>query len=271
MLGDVPACLRLSAEAGWNQVAADWRLILTVGRGVGIFDAARLVATAAVVPHGTRLGWICMVLVTEDVRRQGLATRLMRWAIDALEAEGRVAGLDATPAGREVYRRLGFGGGTTITRFLAERVEGRVFDPGAARPLTPEDLAAVSAYDARVFGAKRGAIVTALHGRRPDLAAVTEAAGKVTGYVVARDGSFATHLGPLVADDETTARALLSHVLARAGGPVLIDVIDRHAGVHDWLCRRGFVAQRGFTRMLKGTFQDSRYARMVAIAGPELG
>ena len=49
-----------------------------------------------------------MVLVAGDYRRRGLATRLMRRAMDDLAAAGLVPVLDATPDGRAVYRALGF-------------------------------------------------------------------------------------------------------------------------------------------------------------------
>ena len=268
---DVPECLLLSSEAGWNQTAADWQLILNVGRGRGIVDGARLVATAAVMPLGDRLGWICMVLVTRDARRQGLATRLMRWAVDALAAEGRVAGLDATPAGREVYRRLGFAGGGTITRLIAQDVDRRDLKSGGVRHLTPDDMQAVVTFDAQAFGAERGAILADLRRRQPELAAVAGARDQISGYLVAREGRFAIHLGPVVADDAATARALLSQALARVEGPVLIDLSDRHESLRAWLDARGFVAQRGFTRMLNGDAGGGDPARLFAIAGPELG
>ncbi len=268
---DLPECLLLSSEAGWNQTAADWQLILTIGRGLGIVDGLRLVATAAVVPLGARLGWICMVLVTRDARRQGLATRLMQWAVDALAAEGRVAGLDATPAGRKVYRRLEFAGEGTITRLLAEHVDACDLNSAAVRALTRDDMQAVAAFDARTFGAERGAILADLYRRRPDLAALAEARGQVSGYLVAREGRFATHLGPVVAKDAVTARRLLSHALARVEGPVLIDLADRHETLRDWIGTRGFVAQRGFTRMLNGRADGGDPTRVFAIAGPELG
>jgi Predicted acetyltransferase len=97
----------LVAEAGWNQTAADWQAFLDYGKVQAIRAQGRVVATAATLPYGA-FGWISMVLVTAAFRRQGLAARLMRGAIDDLVDAGLVPVLDATPAGREVYRKLGF-------------------------------------------------------------------------------------------------------------------------------------------------------------------
>ena len=43
----------LSVEAGWNQIAADWRLMIASGSALGIKDAAgRWIATALALPLG---------------------------------------------------------------------------------------------------------------------------------------------------------------------------------------------------------------------------
>jgi len=70
--------------------------------------AGRIVATTATLPFGGRFAWISMVLVAGDYRRRGLATLLMRRAMDDLAAASLVPVLDATPDGRAVYRALGF-------------------------------------------------------------------------------------------------------------------------------------------------------------------
>ncbi len=101
--------LALSREAHWNQVEADWSMMLTAGDAIGIENSqGRLIASALSLPYGDRFGWISMVLVTADWRNQGLATRLMNSCIERLEDHGLVPVLDATPAGANVYRPLGF-------------------------------------------------------------------------------------------------------------------------------------------------------------------
>ena len=53
---DVAAALRLSEEAHWNQTARDWRLMITHGHAVGLFEPdGALVATAIVFPFEDRL------------------------------------------------------------------------------------------------------------------------------------------------------------------------------------------------------------------------
>ncbi len=271
---DLAGCLALSSAADWNQTADDWRLIIDVGQGRGFFDGPRLVATAALMPHGERFGWVCMVLVAAEARRRGHATVLMRWARDTLDRAGRVAGLDATLAGREVYRRLGFQDVYPLRRMQADAAPASGLDvpAGALRPVLEADLPALAAYDTQVFGADRGRLLAALHGRCPLLAFVAGELGNVTGFTLARDGRLATQIGPVVADDERTAQSLLSAALSRVEGPVFIDVPDCHVAILTWLGSLGFTTQRQFTRMLLGRdtpLDDPR--RIFAIAGPELG
>jgi GNAT superfamily N-acetyltransferase len=270
--GDLDACLALSAEAGWNQNAADWRIILEQGHVVGLCSPnAGPLATAAVLPYGGRFGWICMVLVTASERRRGHATRLMQYCIDWLSARGLVAGLDATPAGREVYRGLGFEDVYGLTRLQAQRATTKHAEWDAEiRPLVASDLGLVAAYDGDRFGADRAPLLAALRERCPQAAFVAHRAGRICGFALAREGRLATQVGPVVADNEAIARLLMAHALASISGPVFIDIADRHREVRSWLDELGFEVQRPYTRMLLGRSQPlDRPAAIVAIAGPE--
>ena len=90
----------LSTEAHWNQNEADWRFFLSKGIVFGMRDRkGNLVATAALLPYTERDAWISMVLVTENFRRRGLATRLVDTCLNAATKLGLTSWLDATPAG----------------------------------------------------------------------------------------------------------------------------------------------------------------------------
>ncbi len=271
---DLPACLKLSQEANWNQNAADWGLILSSGIGFGLRRGGDLVASAAVMPYGRRFGWICMVLVTQAERRRGLASRLMRECMEWLRARNAIAGLDATPAGREVYRQLGFCDIYNLTRLQrtgAAPAPASAFGPAVA-PLTRADLEEVARYDAAAFGEDRSALLATWLGRLPEAAHCARVDGRVTGFVLARDGRVAAQIGPLVANDEPTAIALLGAALAHLDGTVFIDLADRHAAVGAWLAEQGFTAQRPYTRMLLGHTEPlDRPNLIMAVTGPEFG
>jgi GNAT superfamily N-acetyltransferase len=273
-LDDVAALVR---EARWNQLAADWSIFLALGRVYALQSSeGRIVATTATLPYGTRFGWISMVLVAGEYRRRGLATRLMRRAMEDLDAMGLIAILDATPDGRAVYRNLGFQDSWGFQRFIRRTPErARTTSPPPdirVRPLTDADWPTLCRYDAEAFGAERGAMLSGLRGRLPAAELVAERAGGIAGFLLGRDGMRAGHLCPLIADDDAVACALLAHALGALDGPLFIDLADDKTVVRDFLEARDFAAVRPFTRMLYESstrFDDA--ARTCAVIGPEFG
>lgn len=264
-IADLPAALTLSAEAGWNQTDGDWRQFLDHGRVFAIRDAdGRPQATAATLPYG-RFAWISMVLVTAGQRQRGLGSLLLKHCIAELQHAGLVPVLDATPAGERVYLPLGFQPVSGITRWQGQ---GGGASIATAMELTEAGLDPAIALDATVFGASRDFLLRSFRSRAPQLALRL----KEHSFVVARPGRLATQIGPLVANDESAALALLQAALARIDGPVFMDVPDRWLNLRAELERRGFTIQRGFRRMVLGSDQPfGDPARSFVVAGPEFG
>jgi GNAT superfamily N-acetyltransferase len=266
---------RLSAEAGWNQTAADWRLMLESGEAIGEFTPdGQLVASAVILPYGGRLAWIGMVLTTESFRRQGLATANLRWAIRRCGELGLIAGLDATPAGREVYRPLGFADLFCLTRFKAEApsAASRAPDGMTLRPMGADDLDRIARAEADALGAERRRLVAYLRQAAPEGAWLTDGAAGLEGFVLSRPGRLARHIGPLCAGRVEVAKALLARALDSRREPASIDVPDDQRAFAAWLGECGFAPVRPFTRMLKDAASVPGDPRPIfAIAGPELG
>lgn len=271
-LAHLDGCRALVEEAGWNQTDNDWRMILGAGEGIGLFKGDSLLATAAIMPYGSLFGWICMVLVTSGARRQGHATRLIDWSLERLHAMRLRPGLDATPAGRQVYLRLGFADIYSVTRLAADQAAPPPIPASSPsiRRLERQDLETIARFDTPIFGASRAAVIEGLAGRMPALAHGAFAGPACVGFVLGREGRRATQLGPLVAADEGIAQALVARAVQECGGPVFMDVPDRHAGLLAWLGRGGFTPQRSFTRMLAGGHAPiDDPARIFALTGPE--
>jgi predicted N-acetyltransferase YhbS len=272
-LSDAEALVR---AAGWNQVAADWEIFRALGTVYAARTEGRVVATAATLPYG-EFAWISMVLVLPLYRRNGLGTRLLKHCVAALSEQGLVPVLDATPAGRPIYEAMGFQETWSYKR-LARSDErstndgGFVTDGTIIRPITDADWEALCAYDARVFGADRNALLRRLRGRLSSAELVAERRGRIVGFMLGRNGRSAVQIGPLVAEDDTVAQALLARPLAAIRGPIYIDFADAKVHVGAWLSQFGFSAQRPLTRMLLGRnrgFDDP--ARTFAVVGPEFG
>jgi GNAT superfamily N-acetyltransferase len=266
----------LSVEAGWNQNLADWRFMLGAGRGFGcIGPDGRWQASSLVLPLGQRLAWISMVLVTRDRRRGGVGTGLLKRCIDEVRSAGAVAGLDATEQGRPIYLPLGFHDLYPIARWHFDAASDVVRPPAGVtlRSLGPADLPRLALYDRPLTGMERPSILAHLALRQPGRAWIAEdTAGKTVGYVLGREGRVATSLGPVVADNEAIALALISKAAAAAPGPFIIDVPVLHRAVRAWLEKQGAVTPRGYMRMTLGDAKGLDDATHVfALAGPELG
>lgn len=265
---------RLSTEAGWNQVAADWAWMLENGDSFGVVTAQdRLVATGLTVnfPAG-EFGWISMILVTPEYRRQRLATNLMHHCVEALRRRGLIAGLDASPQGRDVYLPLGFVDSRTMTRLRGTVQLSPWSGQAPVRAVTLADLPAIAAYDAAAAGTPRHGLIAHLFSRLSGGAFVAERDGAVRGYILARDGRTCAQVGPLVADDEGVAMSLLHQACIGVGGPICLDLGDQHPAMQQWLRDQGFVEVTTFARMIQHRatpFDDP--ARIHAIAGPEFG
>jgi GNAT superfamily N-acetyltransferase len=273
---EMPDAEALVREAGWNQVAADWEIFRALGTVYAARAGGRVVATAATLPYG-EFAWISMVLVTGEQRRRGLGTRLLKRCIAALNDAGRVPVLDATPDGRPLYRALGFEeawGFHRLGRREVQPVPAGLPLPGGAtiRPIADADWGGICAYDAAVFGADRGALLQHLRGRLPAAERVVYRGDRIAGFMLGRDGRSAAQIGPLVAEDDATAQALLARAIPAIDSPVYIDLADIKTEIRGWLARCGFAAQRPLTRMLyrrATSFDDT--ARTFAVVGPEFG
>jgi GNAT superfamily N-acetyltransferase len=266
----------LVREAGWNQTGADWRIFLDLGHVYAVRNSdARVIATAATLPHDGKFAWISMVLVTADYRRQGLASRLLRRCIDDLTTSGLIPVLDATPDGRAVYRALGFEDiwgyrrmalrtPSALPRALDERIE--------IHSIADSVWPSLCDYDAAAFGARRDAMLSRLRGRLPQADLYAARGGKITGLLLGRDGRSANHLGPLIADDDETAMALLQRAMSAIEAPIYLDIADAKSGLRAWLEATGFTDVRPLTRMMLGSsrrFDDPE--RTYAVVGPEFG
>jgi GNAT superfamily N-acetyltransferase len=270
-IADADALVR---EAGWNQTPDDWRTFLDYGTVYTIRDKDKVIATAATLPYGGKFGWISMVLIAGYYRRQGLGTKLMRRCLDDLTGAKLVPVLDATPAGRDVYTGLGFEDSWGYKRLLLSdrKIIPAVESDTSVEAISDSAWQELCAYDASVFGADRSEILARLRGRLPEAEFCVWRGGHIAGFLLGRMGRRAAQLGPLVAENEEIACALIAQALETVSLPVYIDLLNDKPLTARWLAAAGFVAERPLTRMLykrNESFQDT--AQTYAVAGPEFG
>ncbi|MCP1336755.1 GNAT family N-acetyltransferase [Futiania mangrovi] len=260
--GDMADLLALSADASWNQVAADWQVFLDRGAVWGVREEGTVVASAALLPYRPATAWVSMVLTLKRARGSGHASRLLAHAVAASLARGLPPQLDATPEGLPIYRRQGFKARFEITRWKR---------PGEVRPCPPPALPdpavleRAAALDARALGVARPEVLAHLAARGPHALAAD-------GFALSRDGRAAHHIGPVVAADPARAQSLFRKVLAQIGegAAVSVDARDAAPGFAVMLEGLGFQRLRPFTRMALGAAPAGTPDLIAAIAGPEL-
>ncbi|MEU7054514.1 GNAT family N-acetyltransferase [Streptomyces sp. NPDC046197] len=240
-LRDLTACADLSENRGWPREEHKWGFLLTAGTGYGIDDPDGGLVAACVVteygPHGRPdLGAIGMVLVAERHARRGVGRRLMHHIVSMMGTTPLT--LHATPYGRPLYEEIGF----KVTG-RAQMVRGR-FTPAGPQPhvhtraATADDLGGIIRLDEEVFGTDRTPLITRLPAFAEQLR-VAEDGGRITGYAAAWPNMDTHVVGPLIARDTETAKALVASLAVHTGRPLRTDIDVRHEELLAWVKEHG--------------------------------
>jgi GNAT superfamily N-acetyltransferase len=268
---ELPLGMRLKAQAGWNQLEADWLRFLAL-QPDGAF-----VAELDGVPAGTAMtcifgpvAWVAMVLVEAGLRGRGLGRALMERALEFLDRSGvRTARLDATPLGQPLYETLGFFPEYTLTRF--EGTAPRAEAPPAVRPLSPEHWSDLLRLDRAVTGTDRQRLLVRLFEENPGEARVVEGPTGLEGYLLARPGARAHYLGPCVARGEAGPLLLADAWCRHSGEVVFLDVPDGNSLACALARGVGLTPQRPLARMYRGVKVAERVEDLWVSSGPEMG
>ncbi|MFB7504624.1 GNAT family N-acetyltransferase [Streptomyces broussonetiae] len=273
-LRDLTACADLSEDRGWPREEHKWGFLLTAGKGYGIDDPqGGLVAACVVTEYGPWgrpvLGAVGMVLVAERHARQGVGRRLMRHVVSLMGTTPLT--LHATENGRPLYEELGF----KVTG-RAEMLMGRFTPAGPesgvrTRAATAEDLPSILRLDEEVFGTDRTPVITRLPAFADQLR-VAEEDGRITGYTAAWPNMDTHVIGPLIARDAETAKALIASLAARTDRPLRTDIDVRHEELLVWAKARG-LAPVAFNSVMTYSTPDlpgdwtRRFAPLTVAAG----
>jgi predicted N-acetyltransferase YhbS len=275
---DLPAADRLREIAGWNQTLNDWRLLLAL-EPKGCFVAlqrAEVIGTVTTTTYGRTLAWIGMMLVHPDHRRGGVGTSLMGIALESLKNAGvQCVRLDATPAGRPLYERLGFVSEWSLTRHersVMQTSDRNEYSCSVVRDFSEGDWPAVEALDARGVGLARTRVLRDLarHCRR---AVVGEADGRVVSWGMIRPGAKADYIGPIAGEAVPMVSPLMAALVRHARDRLVVwDVPDDNEAAVLLARDFNFRPVRQLTRMRRGaTTVAGDPRRQFAIADPALG
>ena len=213
-----------AAAEGWNPGLADAACFATVdpeGFLIGELDGDPA-ATVSCVNYDARFAFLGFYIVREDVRGRGYGLRI--WNAAVAHADARVIGLDGVVAQQENYKKSGFALAYANVRY-GGIVAAPAAPPASVIPLSEVPFATVEADDATVFPAPRPAFLRAWIASPGHVGRALMRDGRLAAWGVIRPCRTGCKIGPLVADDRADAEAVLTALLAGAGGSeIFLDV-----------------------------------------------
>jgi GNAT superfamily N-acetyltransferase len=251
-LTHIASAVALSAQESWPHSGEDWAMVLALSQGTVALEGKRVVGTAMVTPYGREAAAINMVIVDRALRGQGIGRRLMERCL--AQVADRECWLTATEDGLPLYEKLGFRAVGTVLQHQGILRPPRPVGDVAWRGRDQET--AVAAMDREASGLDRSALISALFaaGR---VAVRRGRDGGIAGFAVLRRFGRGEVAGPVVAETEEDARALLSFVFAGREGAFLRVDTPEAAGLGAWLTEHGLVQVGSGIRMCRNSVPGS--------------
>ena len=268
---EISIAIEWAAAEGWNPGLSDAACFASVdpqGFLIGELDG-QPAATVSCVNYDARFAFLGFYIVRPDLRGKGHGLRI--WNAAIAHAGPRVIGLDGVVAQQDNYRKSGF-----ALAYANIRYGGTVTAPDAPRgdviALGDVPFADVAADDATVFPAPRSPFLRAWIGASGHVGCALVRDGRLAGWGVIRPCRTGRKIGPLVADDRAAAEAVLSALLAQAGGgEIFLDVpgINREAiALAESI---GLAPVFETARMYTGAITPLRLERVFGVTSFELG
>lgn len=272
---DIPDLLALKNSENWNQTSDDWDLLIGYKDSINLVAEldGKIVGSVTAINYSNKVAWIGMMLVYKEYRGRGISKQLMLQAIDELKALGcESIKLDATPAGRPVYKKIGF---------IDEYEIGRITNPSATKidvksnvkveAVSENDLEEIAELDKHVFGANRYGLLKYLFNDSPELAWLIREEGKIIAFSLGRKGERFTQIGPVFASNDEDIKTLIASAVNKIEGKaVVVDLLSDKKDIKSWLDQNGFTLQRPFDRMyLESNPYQGNLEKQYFICGPE--
>lgn len=264
-----------AAAEGWNPGLDDLPVFHATDPG-GFFMGwigGSPVSSISVVRYGTDFGFLGFYIVHPDHRGSGAG--IATWNHGMATLEGRTVGLDGVVAQQDNYRKSGFVLAGRNIRHSGVPVPGGEKSALEIRPVTPEDLPAVVAYDGDFFAGPRAVftrpwVLPEAGARRTARLALAD--GNLAGYGVIRRCRSGCKIGPLFAEDAATATALFTALCETAPGEeIALDTPEDNAEAVALAERFGLAPVFETARMYRGPAPQLPLSRTFGITTFELG
>jgi GNAT superfamily N-acetyltransferase len=203
------------AEAeGWNPGLDDEQRFLAADPDAFLATErdGEVVATVSCALYGDAYAFVGFYIVRSDLRGRGIGSPLFDRALE--RAGRRVVGLDGVLEQQSSYERRGF---VPAHRNVRWHTIGGGSRPAGLVELSSVPFEQLLAFDAAVFGAERERFLRTWVDRPAGHALACVRNASLAGYGVLRPCRVGAKLGPVIADDEEVAEALLAGLVAAAG------------------------------------------------------
>lgn len=245
-LDDVPKLHELSIGVGWPHRPEDWALVIGLGEGIVARDEiGRVIGSAMWFPLGAEFAAIGMVITSPRLQENGAGRWLMGHILNKVGARGKV--LNATRPAYRLYISLGFMPLSPV--YQHNGIVGAVAaGPRHARPMTAQDAAAIHGLDSIAMGIARPDVLDRL--LPLSAGTVVERDGRVTGFALCRKFGRGHVVGPIVAESEEDAIALVApHAEAMEGRFLRVDTRQPDGPFRQFLIGSGIRHYDTVTRM----------------------
>lgn len=268
---DLPPAQSLSQAMRWPHRLEDWHFVYRLGTGFVAEMDGTVIGTALCWKQGGGHGTLGMIIVSADHQGKGIGRKLMNLVLDALGSDCCVR-LIATPAGQPLYETLGFEAVGTIHQHQGIVKSMACIPPALAeciRLASRKDTASIVALANLATGMAREDVIHNL--LQVAEVAVLEINGELAGFSIMRRFGRGHVVGPVVAPNEESAKALIAYWSdAYAGSFVRVDVIG-DCGLSAWLTDAGLPQVDTGLLMEKNRQQrNGKSARQFAIANQAL-
>jgi len=268
---EISIAVNWAAAEGWNPGLADDACFAAPdpqGFFIGELEGEPA-ATVSCVNYGASFAFLGFYIVRADLRGRGYGLRI--WNAAIAHAGPRVIGLDGVVAQQQNYRKSGF-----EFAYANIRYGGIATPPDAPQAgiiaLSEVPFVDVEAYDETVFPAPRAAFLRAWIGAPGHVGRALVRHGRLSGWGVIRPCRTGRKIGPLVADDRAAAEAVLSALLADAGGgEIFLDVPGINRDAVSLAQDLGLVPVFETARMYTGAIRPLRLERIFGVTSFELG
>ena len=223
------------------------------------------------------LAWIGYLIVKAGYRKKGIATMLMKKALDYLQKKKHVktVKLEAVPEIADLYRKLGFTDEYDSLRFAGTAQHHSMQAKSIVQPASHSLIPDIAEFDAAYFGANRARVLSKLLDAFPHLFFVARHDSGLEGYIACRKAESGYKLGPWVCNPQKpkTAEQLLTACLPaiEPHSRIFIGTPAPNRTAVTILARYGFERYSRSLRMRLGPPTRDRVEGVFAIGGPMKG